>query len=99
MSDSTELFKILKAPRVTEKSTLCLGTGNQVVFSVAPDANKLQIKAAVEKMFKVNVLAVQTARVKGKEKRFGRVMGRRKDWKKAVVRLKEGQSIDFFEAS
>lgn len=97
MSDSTELFQVLRAPRVTEKSTFCLEQGNQVVFRVAPNSNKFQIKAAVEKMFKVDVLAVQTANTKGKKKRAGKAMGQRKDWKKAVVRLKEGQSIDFFE--
>ena len=99
MKDSNGLFQILLAPRVTEKSTLCLEQGNQMVFKVIPSANKSQIKAAVEKMFDVDVLAVQTARVQGKRKRFGRVIGQQKSWKKAVVRLKEGQSIDFFDES
>lgn len=90
------LYKVLEAPMVTEKSTMCLEQGNQVVFEVATWANKPQIKAAVEKLFSVEVLAVQTVSVKGKNKRFGRIMGRRKDWKKAVVRLAEGQSIELF---
>lgn len=97
MSDSNTLYQILTAPRVTEKSTLCQEIGNQVVFKVALTSNKRQIKAAVEKMFKVTVVSVQTSNVRGKVKRFGKTMGKRKDWKKAVVRLNEGQSIDFFE--
>ncbi|MBF0156499.1 MAG: 50S ribosomal protein L23 [Magnetococcales bacterium] len=95
MSDQFTLFQILDRPVVTEKSTLCLEKGNQVVFRVATWANKVQIKAAVESMFKVQVEGVRTVNVLGKKKRFGRVQGRRSDWKKAVVRLKEGDSIDF----
>jgi large subunit ribosomal protein L23 len=96
MSDQYSLYNVLSAPKVTEKSTLCNEKGNQVVFKVATWANKLQIKAAVEKLFSVEVVAVQTMNIKGKSKRFGQTVGRRNDWKKAVVRLKEGQSIDFF---
>lgn len=99
MSNFDDISQVLLAPRVTEKSTLCQIAGNQVVFRVALGSNKRQVRAAVEKMFSVNVEAVQTARVQGKRKRFGKVAGRRKDWKKAVVRLKEGQTIDFFENS
>lgn len=99
MSDFNGLFQVLLAPRVTEKATLCQGQANQVIFKVALGSNKLQIKAAVEKMFDVDVLAVQTAHVRGKQKRLGKITGQRKDWKKAIVRLKEGQSIDFFENS
>ena len=99
MSDLGGLFQVLHSPWVTEKATFCLGQGNQVIFKVAPTANKWQIKAAVEKMFKVDVLAVQTVSMQGKQKRVGKVAGQRKDWKKAIVRLKVGQSIDFFEKS
>ena len=99
MSDFNGLTQVLLAPRVTEKTTLCQSQGNQIIFKVALGANKIQIKAAVEKMFNVNVMAVQTSHVQGKKKRFGKVMGQRKEWKKAVVRLKEGQTIDFFENS
>lgn len=99
MSDSNGLFQVLMAPRVTEKATFCQAQGNQVVFKVIPSCNKFQIKAAVEKLFNVDVLAVQTSHVKGKQKRSGKMMGQRKSWKKAVVRLKEGQSIDFYENS
>ncbi|MEO5341204.1 MAG: 50S ribosomal protein L23 [Magnetococcus sp. MYC-9] len=99
MNDLGGLFQVLYSPWVTEKATFCQEQGNQVVFKVAPGANKRQIRAAVEKMFKVDVLAVQTVSMQGKQKRVGRVTGQRQDWKKAIVRLKEGQTIDFFEKS
>jgi len=97
MSDALTLFGVLQSPVVTEKSTMVMAKGNQVVFKVATWANKPQIKAAVEELFKVKVLEIQTLNMSGKQKRFGNVSGRRKDWKKAIVRLAEGQSIDFFE--
>jgi len=97
VSDPYTLYTILDAPRITEKATLCQEKDNQVIFKVLRSANKAQIKAAVEKMFDVKVLGVQTVNVQGKIKRFGRTMGRRKDWKKAIVRLEAGQSIDFFQ--
>lgn len=71
---------------------------NQVVFKVRPDATKSEIKAAVEMLFEVSVAEVTTTRIKGKQKRFGALRGRRSDWKKAYVRLAEGQDIDFLEA-
>jgi len=94
------LMQILLAPLVSEKSTLVADRNNQVVFEVVKDATKPEIKAAVELMFstkdrKIEVLSVQTARYEGKEKRFGRFVGRRSGWKKAYVRLKEGQEINF----
>ena len=97
MSDFNGLFQVLLSPLVTEKATFCQGQGNQVIFRVAPSANKRQIRAAVEKMFKVNVLTIQTMNMQGKQKRVGRVAGQRQDWKKAIVRLEAGQAIDFFE--
>ncbi|MBF0152418.1 MAG: 50S ribosomal protein L23 [Magnetococcales bacterium] len=97
MSNALTLFGVLQAPVVTEKSTMVMAKGNQVVFKVATWANKPQIKAAVEELFKVKVLEIQTLNMNGKEKRFGKTAGRRSDWKKAIVRLAEGQSIDFFE--
>ncbi|MBF0446546.1 MAG: 50S ribosomal protein L23 [Magnetococcales bacterium] len=96
MSDQYSLYNVLTAPKITEKSTLCNEKGNQVVFKVAIWANKIQIKAAVEKLFSVEVVSIQTMNNKGKNKRFGQTMGHRNDWKKAIVRLKEGQTIDFF---
>ena len=84
-------MQVLLAPLVSEKSTFVGEKNEQVVFRVAPDATKPEIKAAVELLFKVEVKSVQVANVKGKEKRFGRFMGRRNDWKKAYVRLKPGR--------
>ena len=93
----SRLYQILEKPLVTEKSAQALAESNRVSFRVRRFANKLQIKEAVEKIFSVTVLDVHTLVVKGKRKRFGRQMGMSKDWKKAIVRLKEGDKIDIFE--
>ncbi|MDD8017007.1 MAG: 50S ribosomal protein L23 [Bacteroidota bacterium] len=89
---------ILIQPLLTEKMT-ALTTTRQYAFKVVPDANKIQIQKAVEKKFNVNVVSVRTVNVKGKTKaqmtKRGRISGRRSDWKKAFVTLKEGQTIDF----
>jgi large subunit ribosomal protein L23 len=87
------MYQTILAPLVTEKAT-ALTERNQVVFRVAIDATKPQIKAAVEGLFGVKVLAVNTLVAKGKTKRFKGRPGQRSDWKKAMVRLAEGQSID-----
>ncbi len=89
------LMQVLIAPQVSEKSTFVGEKNNQFVFRVLQDATKPEIKAAVELMFKVQVNRVQTANTKGKEKRFGRFVGRRRNWKKAFVSLKPGQEINF----
>jgi len=89
------LRKVLLAPRISEKATHVADKNEQVVFRVATDATKPEIKAAVELMFKVNVDSVQVACVKGKAKRSGRIAGRRNDWKKAYVCLAAGQEINF----
>ena len=89
------LMKVLLAPVISEKATFVAEKNEQVVFLVMPDATKPEIKAAVELVFKVEVQGVTVANIKGKEKRAGRVMGRRKDWKKAYVSLKPGQEINF----
>jgi len=89
------LMKVLFAPQISEKATYVAEKNEQVIFRVAPDATKPEIKAAVEMMFKVNVNNVQVACVKGKVKRMGRIMGRRNDWKKAYVCLASGQEINF----
>jgi large subunit ribosomal protein L23 len=86
---------ILLSPHITEKATLVGESSNQFVFKVIKDANKGEIKHAVESMFNVEVDTVRTANVKGKTKRFGTSMGKRKNWKKAYVRLKSGHDIDF----
>jgi len=92
-----QYYKIIHHPIISEKSTDMKGMNNQLVFKVAMDANKVEIKKAIEAIFGVKVLSVRTLRVVGKKKRLGRYMGKRPDWKKAIVKLKEGDSIDFFE--
>jgi len=92
---SEQLMSVVLAPVVSEKSTMVGDKANQVVFRVADDATKPEIKAAVELLFKVKVESVQLLNVKGKEKRFGRFMGRRRSWKKAYVRVAAGQEINF----
>jgi large subunit ribosomal protein L23 len=89
------LYKILLAPRVTEKTARIGDESNQYVFKVASDANKPEIKAAVESLFEVNVESVRVVNVKGKSKMFKMRPGKRSDWKKAYVRVQEGQVIDF----
>lgn len=96
------LLQVLLAPQVSEKATFVADKNNQVVFRVATDATKPEIKAAVEFLFsqkdkKIEVVSVTTANVKGKIKRFGRTMGQRQGWKKAFVRLKGDQEISFAE--
>ena len=89
------LMQVLLAPQISEKATFVAEKNEQVVFRVLPCATKPEIKAAVELLFKVEVKSVQIANVKGKQKRFGRIIGRRKGWKKAFVALKPGQEINF----
>jgi large subunit ribosomal protein L23 len=89
------LYKILLAPVVSEKAVGSAEVTNQVVFKVAKDAQKGEIKAAVEKMFDVKVEGVRTLVMKGKTKRTRFGIGKRSDWKKAYVKLAEGQDIDF----
>ncbi len=91
------LMQVLLAPQISEKATWVADKNEQVIFRVASDATKPEIKAAVELLFKVQVESVQVSVVKGKQKRFGRSMGRRKGWKKAFVSLKPGQEINFVE--
>ena len=91
------LLQVLVAPQISEKATYVADKSNQVVFVVAPDATKPEIKAAVEMLFKVNVKSVQVANLKGKEKRFGRSVGKRNDMRKAFVSLQTGQEINFAE--
>jgi len=89
------LMQVLLAPQVSEKSTFVGEKHNQYVFRVAADATKPEIKAAVELMFKTKVKSVQVTNVRGKEKRFGRYVGHRRQWKKAYVSLAQGQEISF----
>jgi len=89
------IMKVILAPHITEKAANVGESSNQYVFKVASDATKPEIKKAVEVLFEVEVDAVRVLNTKGKTKRFGNRFGRRKDWKKAYVRVKAGQEIDF----
>ena len=91
------LMQVLLAPQISEKATWVADKNEQIIFRVASDATKPEVKAAVELLFKVSVESVQIANVKGKEKRFGRYMGSRKNWKKAYVSLMPGQEINFVD--
>jgi len=91
------ITEVLKRPLITEKATLMKEIVNAVSFAVDSRANKKQIQEAVEKLFKVKVVDVKTMNVPGKTKRRGRTVGRRPGWKKAVVVLKPGDKIEFFE--
>jgi large subunit ribosomal protein L23 len=95
MINEERLLKVVLGPHVSEKSTMAAESNNTVVLKVVKDANKEEIKQAVEKLFEVEVNSVRTVNVKGKTKRHGSSFGKRKDWKKAYVILKEGQDIDF----
>jgi large subunit ribosomal protein L23 len=91
------LMQVLLAPQISEKATHVADKHEQVVFRVASDATKPEVKAAVELLFKVTVKSVQIAVVKGKTKKFGRFMGSRNNWKKAYVCLNAGQEINFVD--
>ncbi|MGQ9571132.1 MAG: 50S ribosomal protein L23 [Thermodesulfovibrionales bacterium] len=92
-----DLHDLILGPLISEKSTR-MKENREVVFKVVPKANKIEIKKAVEELFKVRVESVRTANFQGKLKRWGRFEGRRRDWKKAIVKLKEGEKmIDFTE--
>ncbi|SDW80962.1 50S ribosomal protein L23 [Nitrosomonas communis] len=93
-------LQIILAPQISEKATLIAEKDNQIVFRVLPSADKNEIKAAVEYLWKsqkIEVTKVQISNVKGRQKRFGRYMGRRANWKKAYVGIKKGQEINFSE--
>jgi large subunit ribosomal protein L23 len=92
-----DIYSIIKKPRLTEKGTALQEGYNQIVLQVAPEANKIEIKGAVEKLFNVKVDIVRTMNMHGKQKRMGRYSGQKSDWKKAVVTLKKGSTIDFLE--
>ena len=91
------IYSVIKKPHVTEKTSLGSDSTNTVSLVVDKDANKIEIKQAVETLFKVKVSNVRTVNVAGKMKRFGKTSAKRSNWKKAYVTLHEGQSIDFFE--
>ncbi|MET0067614.1 MAG: 50S ribosomal protein L23 [Candidatus Thiodiazotropha sp.] len=93
--NNERLMKVLLSPLVSEKSSIVADNNAQYTFRVSTDATKREIAKAVEKLFEVEVERVQVVNVKGKQKNFGRIRGKRSDWKKAYVRLKPGSDIDF----
>lgn len=94
---SRSYYDVLKRPLVTEKGTLLRELSNVVVFEVDRTATKAEVRTAVEKIFSVTVEGVRTAIVRGKNARVGKFAGRKRNWKKAYVTLKEGDRIEFFE--
>jgi large subunit ribosomal protein L23 len=98
-SGSERLMSVLVAPHVTEKTAQALQLRNQYTFRVRRDASRTEVRAAVELMFDVKVAGVQVVNEPGKSRRFGKTPGRTQDWKKAYVRLAEGQSIDYEAAA
>ena len=90
-------YQVVLRPLLTEKGTRLKEEGNHYLFQVAPRATKVEIKQAIEQLFKVTVTEVRTLRVQGKVKRLGRFQGRRPGWKKAIATLKAGDSIDLYE--
>ena len=92
-----DIYQVIREPHITEKGTLQKEGFNQISFRVHPKANKVEIRKAVEQLFKARVLEVKTMHVRGKRRRVGRSVGKRPDWKKAVVKLAPGEKIEFFE--
>jgi len=90
-------YQVLKRPLVTEKGTKQKEQANQIAFEVDRRANKILVRNAVENIFKVKVIGVKVINVKGKERRIGRNVGKKPDWKKAIVRIAPGETIEFFE--
>lgn len=92
-----DIYSVIKRPVVTEKSTIAREEENKYLFEVDRGATKIEIRNAVEKIFKVSVVEVHTISVSGKKKRMGRIIGRRRNWKKAVITLAPGSSIEVHE--
>lgn len=92
-------FNMIRKPHITEKVLLLKEEHNKVVFKVGKETNKIELKNAIESIFKVTVDKIATINVKGKKKRQGRWEGKRADWKKAIVTLKEGDTIEYFEGA
>jgi len=92
-----DIYSVIKEPHITEKANLQKELNNQVTFKVHKRANKIEIKQAVEALLKTKVLEVRTINVRGKKRRLGMKMGKKPDWKKAIVKLAPGENIEFFE--
>ncbi|MEJ5299942.1 MAG: 50S ribosomal protein L23 [Thermodesulforhabdaceae bacterium] len=96
-NDLIKAYSVIKRPILTEKTLLQKNLYNKLTFEVDPKANKIEIRKAVELIFKVDVVDVHTIRMKGKKKRIGRYFTKRPDWKKAIVTIKPGQKVELFE--
>lgn len=92
-----DVYKVIKEPLITEKGSLQKEMNNQISFKAHRRANKVEIRRAVETLFKVKVLGVKTMNMKGKKRRLGRTSGKKPDWKKVIVKLAPGENIEFFE--
>jgi large subunit ribosomal protein L23 len=92
-----EIYRVIKEPHITEKANLQKGSSNRISFKVDKKANKVEIRRAVESILKAKVVRVSTINMKGKKRRMGRNIGKRPDWKKAIVKLAPGENIEFFE--
>ena len=92
-------FCLISRPYITEKVLLLKEEGNKVVFRIYKSTNKIELKNAIESIFNVSVEKINTLNIKGKKKRLGRHEGKRPDWKKAIVTLKEGDTIEYFEGA
>ncbi len=92
-----DIYQVIKEPHITEKANLQKGESNKVSFKVHRQANKVEIRQAVETLFKIKVLDVRTMNMRGKSRRMGKHMGRKPHWKKAIVQLAPGENIEFFE--
>ena len=93
------VFDVIREPKLTEKTLSLKEEVNQFAFAVDPKANKIQIKESIEKAFKVSVIKIRTMNVRGDKKKLGRHEGRKSSWKKALVTLKKGETIEFFEGA
>jgi large subunit ribosomal protein L23 len=92
-----DIYKVIKKPHITEKGSLQKERNNQITFQVDRKANKVEIRQAVETLLKAKVLEVKTMNMEGKKRRLGKTMGKKPDWKKAIVKLAPGENIEFFE--
>jgi large subunit ribosomal protein L23 len=92
-------YDIIRRPIITEKTNIQKDTANQITFEIDPRANRIEVRRAIEQIFNVKVATTRTMQVKGKIKRRGRILGKRRDWKKAVVTLMPGERIEFFEGA
>ena len=96
---TSDFYDIIRVPRITEKGARLKEKNNVLTFEVRPDANKVEVRKAIEGIFKVKVVDITTVNIAGKKKRLGQRLGRRSDWKKAYVTLKPGEKIEIFEGA